>query len=141
MLLCNEPYPSSTLTSNFNMTTADLRNPLFQHDLFLCVLNCLAAPEADFEEFEEARPTLFSLARTCRAFSEPSLDRLWYKLGGLEPLIQCYATESTEERGKAFFGCSSSSISPLTVSTGASISSERMGHHSSLFPSHKRAQH
>ena len=65
----------------------------------LCVSNYLAAPEAGFEEFEEARPTLFSLARTCRAFSEASLDRLGHTFGGLEPLIQCYATESTEERG------------------------------------------
>lgn len=33
---------------------------------------------------------LLALAQTRRAFSEPSLDRLWKKLYSLKPLISCY---------------------------------------------------
>ncbi|KAF9228708.1 hypothetical protein BS17DRAFT_744743, partial [Gyrodon lividus] len=37
----------------------------------------------------KAHATLFNLAQTCRAFSEPSLDILWYNLRSLEPLVKC----------------------------------------------------
>ncbi|KAH0835837.1 hypothetical protein J3R83DRAFT_9706 [Lanmaoa asiatica] len=36
-------------------TTADLRNPLFQQDLFHCILDCLAALEASPKQFRESR--------------------------------------------------------------------------------------
>ena len=91
--------------------TFETRNLLFQQDLLLRILGYLAPPEADFKQFQEARPVLFSLARTCRAYSEPSLDRLWYKLDSLKPLVRCYFTQSSEERGKVLLGCSSSSLS------------------------------
>ena len=67
------------------MTTA------FQPDLFYCILDCLQA---------ESRSVFVSLAQTCRAFSEPSLDRLWSKLDSLEPLVRCFATVWSEERAK-----------------------------------------
>ena len=86
----------SNITSTDSLPTIKTRNPLFQQDLFFCVLDCLAAKEADLELFKAARPALFSLARTCRVFSEPSLDRLWYKLHSLDPLVQCYATLGEE---------------------------------------------
>ena len=90
---------------NMSTTTTDLqtfktRNPLFQRDLFHCILDCLVAPEASPRQFRESRSVLVSLAQTCRAFSEPSLDRLWSKLDSLEPLIRCFATVLNEERAK-----------------------------------------
>lgn len=48
----------------------------------------------------EAARLLFSLAQTCRVFSEPSLDSLWRRLHLLEPLIRCYATILDEETEK-----------------------------------------
>ena len=125
------------------MATTDLqtRNPLFQQDLFLCILDYLVPPEADFKQFREARRALFSLARTCHAFSEPSLDRLWYKLNSLKPLVMCYLAQSSEEREKVLLGYSSSSLSSLTASIGIGTNSERMGHHPSVFPPHQRTRH
>ena len=125
------------------MATTDLqtRNPLFQQDLFLCILDYLVPPEADFKQFREARRALFSLARTCHAFSEPSLDRLWYKLNSLKPLVMCYLAQSSEEREKVLLGYSSSSLSSLTASMGIGTNSERMGHHPSVFPPHQRTRH
>ena len=75
-------------------------NALLQEDVVLCILDCLVAPEASLHKFRGARPVLFSLAQTCRAFSRPSLDRLWYKLDSLDPLILSYATALSEESTK-----------------------------------------
>jgi hypothetical protein len=46
----------------------------------------------------EARRSLSVLARTCRAFSEPSLDFLWGRLVSLKPLIRCFAGVVDEKR-------------------------------------------
>ena len=86
------------------MAMTDLQNLLFHRDLFLCILDYLVPPEVGFKQSQEARSMLFSLARTCRAYSEPSLDRLWYKLDSLKPLVRCYFTQSSEERGKVLLG-------------------------------------
>lgn len=72
------------------------RSVLFQKDVFHCILDCLAAPEASPKQFRQSRRVLVSLAQTCRAFSEPSLDRLWSKLDSLEPLIQVLTEELTK---------------------------------------------
>ena len=48
----------------------------------------------------EARRSLSVLARTCRAFSEPSLDFLWGRLVSLKPLIQCFSGVVDEKRVK-----------------------------------------
>ena len=61
-------------------------NPLMIPELFYTVLDCFR-PAIDPEE----ALALSALAQTCRAFSEPSLDRLWRKLYSLKPLIRCYA--------------------------------------------------
>ena len=97
----------TTITdSDLQTPRAETRNPLFQQDLFHCILNCLevqVAPEASHPQLRESRScrsTLVSLAQTCRAFSEPSLDHLWSKLDSLKPLIRCFATVLTEERAK-----------------------------------------
>ncbi|KAF8137202.1 hypothetical protein EV363DRAFT_654129 [Boletus edulis] len=62
-------------------------NPLMVPDLFYIILECFR-PAHDLI----ASRALASLARTCRAFSEPSFDCLWRKLRSLEPLIRCYTT-------------------------------------------------
>lgn len=89
-----------------NQTTVDSQraitwSPLFQKDVFHCILDCLVAPEASLKQLKQSRQVLVSLARTCRAFSEASLDRLWSKLDSLEPLIRCLAVVLNEERAKA----------------------------------------
>jgi hypothetical protein len=97
---------STILTSRSNMTTTtDLqsfktRNPLCQQDLFHCILDCLVAPEASLLQLGQSGPVLLSLAQTCRAISEPSLNRLWNKLSSLEPLIRCFSTVLSDERAK-----------------------------------------
>ena len=94
------------------MSLVDLRakncSPLMVQDLFYTVLDCYR-PAYD----PTARQALASLAQTCRAFSEPALDRLWEKLHSLEPLIRCYAGAG----GVANTVCSSSHsiISCLTL--------------------------
>ncbi|KAG6380503.1 hypothetical protein JVT61DRAFT_8662 [Boletus reticuloceps] len=47
---------------------------------------------------KEERRTLVALARTCRAFSEPSLDCLWRDLDSLLPLVQCFSDVADEDR-------------------------------------------
>jgi hypothetical protein len=41
------------------------------------------------EYVKSSAPTLFALALTCRAFSEPALDALWKDFKGVEPLMRC----------------------------------------------------
>lgn len=48
-----------------------IKNPLFVPEFLQCTLDCLATP-ADHNEQE----AFAALARTCRAFSEPSLNTL-----------------------------------------------------------------
>ena len=48
----------------------------------------------------EARRSLSVLARTCRTFSDPSLDFLWARLDSLTPLIRCFAGVVDEKRVK-----------------------------------------
>ncbi|KAF8066940.1 hypothetical protein FPV67DRAFT_1416743 [Lyophyllum atratum] len=38
-------------------------------------------------------PTLAVLARTCRLFYEPALDRIWMNLDGIVPLIKCMPSD------------------------------------------------
>lgn len=68
-------------------TCNDHRNPLMVPELFYSVLDYFCP-----EFYPEERQTLAALAQTCRAFSEPSLDRLWRKTNSLKPLIRCYTT-------------------------------------------------
>ena len=72
------------MVSSSTMTQA--RHPLTQPDLFQCALDSI---EDLYRDRRERRRTLLVLAQTCRAFSEPSLDRLWRRLDSLKPLIQC----------------------------------------------------
>ena len=53
--------------------------------LFHCVLECLVIPLPRVPSKEEQR-MLTVLARTCRAFSEPSLELLWQRLNSLTVL-------------------------------------------------------
>lgn len=48
----------------------------------------------------ETRRSLAVLARTCRAFSEPSLDFLWQQLYSLRPLIQCSGVVTVTDFGE-----------------------------------------
>lgn len=85
--------------SNISPQPFKTRNPLFQPDLFQCVLDCLDTPELSSHKHR----VLSSLARTCRAFSEPSFDRLWYTMYSLKPLIRCYVTVLDENSARVFF--------------------------------------
>ena len=76
-------------------TMTQTHHPLTQPDLFQCVLDSL---EGIYCDGREPRRTLLALAQTCRAFSEPSLSRLWSRLNTLKPLIQCCSLVSNEER-------------------------------------------
>jgi hypothetical protein len=71
------------------------RNLLLMPDLFYCVLECLVT-----SQYKVVRQTLAALARTCRAFSEPSLDCLWRRLFSLLPLVRCFANVVDEARVK-----------------------------------------
>ena len=90
----------SNMTTTTDLQTLKTRNPLFQQDLFHCILDPLVAPNPSLQQLRESRSVLVSLAQSCRAFSEPCLDRLWSKLDSLEPLIRCFATVLSEERAK-----------------------------------------
>ena len=85
------------LVSSSTMTQT--HHPLIQPDLFQCVLDSL---EGVYCDGGERRQTLLVLAQTCRAFSEPSLDRLWSRLDSLTPLIQCFSSVLDEERASRF---------------------------------------
>ena len=54
--------------------------------LFHCVLECLVIPLPRVPSKEEQRMLKAVLARTCRAFSEPSLELLWQRLNPLTAL-------------------------------------------------------
>ena len=90
----------SNMTTTTDLQTLKTRNPLFQQDLFHCILDSLVAPNPSLQQLRESRSVLVSLAQSCPAFSEPCLDRLWSKLDSLEPLIRCFATVLSEERAK-----------------------------------------
>ncbi|KIJ08723.1 hypothetical protein PAXINDRAFT_120203, partial [Paxillus involutus ATCC 200175] len=57
---------------------------------------CLQITEILLEIFEvvftskNRYPDLAGLARTCRSFSEPALDRLWHNQPSLLPLVMCF---------------------------------------------------
>ena len=88
---------SPNLVSSSTMTQT--HHPLTQPDLFQCVLDSLEDACCDGTE---RRRTLLTLAQTCRAFSEPSLDRLWSRLNSLTPLIQCCSSVLDEEKASRF---------------------------------------
>ena len=75
------------------------RNPLLLVDLFECVLEWLVT-EFPRTIFKEERRTLAVLARTCRTFSEPSLNLLWRCLDSLLPLVRCFSDVADEARVK-----------------------------------------
>jgi hypothetical protein len=52
----------------------------------------------DLVESEEDKRTVVALTRTCRAFGDPALDRLWCSLKSLRPLFKCLPEESWEEQ-------------------------------------------
>lgn len=74
------------------MSTLDPRakiyNTLMVPELYYNIIDCFR-PAID----PAGRRALVSLAQTCRALSEPSLDCLWRWLYSLEPLIRCYINE------------------------------------------------
>ena len=76
------------------------RNPLLVPDLFLCVLECLVTSHLIERPSKDERRILAVLARTCRAFSEPSLNRLWRRLNSLLPLIRSFAAVVDDARVK-----------------------------------------
>ena len=47
---------------------------------------------------EEDKRTVVALARTCQAFGDPALDRLWYSLESQHPLFKCLPQDSWEEK-------------------------------------------
>ena len=75
------------------------RNPLLIIDLFECVLECLITSLPQRPSKEERR-MLAVLARTCRTFSEPSLNLLWRRLNSLLPLVRCFSDVADEARVK-----------------------------------------
>lgn len=86
------PTPLQILTMSNNSIRP--RNPLLIPELFYCVLGYLIT------HCREERRTLAALARTCRAFSEPSLNRLWRRLNSLLPLARCFSNVVDEARVK-----------------------------------------
>ena len=95
----------------FNNSTTGARNPLLVPELFHCILDCLAIPLPKGPKNLRDRGTLAALAQTCRAFSEPSLDRLWRHLDSLLPLIRCFADVVDEARVKVIAESSSQIMS------------------------------
>ncbi|KIK14582.1 hypothetical protein PISMIDRAFT_116774, partial [Pisolithus microcarpus 441] len=51
--------------------------------------HCLSIDEILREIFRciESRSTLYALARTCRTFSDPAVDRIWETLTAIEPAL------------------------------------------------------
>lgn len=79
--------------------------PLLIPELFQCILDCFDIPELNlqdrfppWEDLKVTQRALVALAQTCRALSEPSLDRLWQRLESLDPLIRSFAPAADEER-------------------------------------------
>ncbi|KAF8549434.1 hypothetical protein OG21DRAFT_1488534 [Imleria badia] len=76
------------------------RNPLLIPDLFHCILEYLIKTLPNERPSKEERQILAVLARTCHAFSEPCLNRLWRRLNSLLPLIRSFAAVADETRAK-----------------------------------------
>ena len=89
------------------------RNPLLQLDLIHCTLDHIAHDFWDSDD--EARQTLVTLAQTCHALSEPSLNHLWRKLRSLQPLIRSFTLTWNEDRKNACLSWSSASASTHLV--------------------------
>lgn len=79
------------------------RNPLLIAELFYAILDFLVEPTSEPSCFDlafrtpdpDGRRALAALARTCRGFTEPSLDLLWRRLNSLAPLLRCFQPRDT----------------------------------------------
>lgn len=100
------PIPTQT---GFSMARYAIRNPLLLPELSRYILDYLdASRPVQTESFiigvtvhktcEVSRKAFYALAQTCRALSEPSLDRLWWRLDSLVPLMRCFAQVVDEDR-------------------------------------------
>ena len=98
--LASSLSPSLSQILIMSNTSIDPRNPLLVPDLFFCVLEYLVTSLPLERPSKEERQILAVLARTCRAFSEPSLDRLWRCLNSLLPLIRSFAVVVDDARVK-----------------------------------------
>ena len=75
-------------------------NPLFVPELFHYILDYLAPSSSGGTTNSEERKALVALAQTCSAFSNPCLDRLWWRLDSLLPLVRSFAHVVDETRVK-----------------------------------------
>jgi len=58
-------------------------------EIVLTIMQMFSSSPRDFWfNFLPCDPTLFNAALTCRAFSEPALDVLWYYMTSLKPLFK-----------------------------------------------------
>lgn len=90
--------------------TSTTRNPLLISELFQCIIDFfLDTPKEDpglysqsaaDQSVRESQRALAALAQTCRALSEPSLDRLWRRLHSLAPLIRSVTPAADLDRAK-----------------------------------------
>ena len=55
-------------------------------DIYFVILHHLREDE---DVSDEEAATLAALARTCKTFQEPALDRLWCSMRALEPFMKC----------------------------------------------------
>ncbi|KAI9569799.1 hypothetical protein HD554DRAFT_450487 [Boletus coccyginus] len=75
-------------------------------ELFTNIIELVATSSSEHYDSQlpqddaETRRSLAVLARTCRAFSEPSLDFLWQRLDSLRPLIQCFGGFTVTDFGE-----------------------------------------
>ena len=96
------------------LTFSVARNPLFVPELFRSILGFLAEPSLSESSKDRDRircgiqiqtpdpdgqRTLAALARTCRTFSEPSLNQLWRRLRSVRPLLRCCFTAHDVDTG------------------------------------------
>lgn len=91
------------------------RNPLLVPDLLQCILDYFPIPEGmpdcglfsspsqALEDLRVSQRALAALARTCRALSEPSLDRLWYRLHTLIPIFLCFTPAVEMDRARVSY--------------------------------------
>lgn len=69
-------------------------------EVFGVVVDCLTEDTVLHSSFvtedtdKAGRRALAVLARTCRAFSEPALDALWFRLHSLRPFVLCLPTKA-----------------------------------------------
>ena len=90
-----------SLARHPHIVMSELASPLLHEDLFYTVFDVLAEP-TNPSPFDmgipfatpdpDARCALAVLARTCHAFTQPCLDRLWRRLTSLVPLLRCYTS-------------------------------------------------